>query len=280
MYEAYNDPNYSGSGSDVDFNMNGAVPRQRTTPSVGAQSSLDAHLGYQSSSPPTIPVGEPDDSTGVSALDGMPGNYPGPGPEYDEAAASYYSPAGPQGSSPSSGGASSGTSAPQGDTFTFSSDAFENVGGVRMINMMGFEPAPGKTYKDYTLLTEKKADGTVSYKTMLIPEGEAGKGMSRILTFDETTGKATYGKPTAEEPTALQSLYKSPQFMAPVVSSVLNGLAQSFIAERLAKAQRNEQRRMLDAQFQLANAKEEADMAERRRVSKRYWELKKKQGRA
>jgi hypothetical protein len=183
------------------------------------------------------------------------------------------------GSSSSSGRASSGTTAPS-DTFTFSSDAFENVGGVRMINMAGFTPAPGKTYKDYTLLTEKKAGGTVSYKTMLIPEGEAGKDMSRILTLDETTGKATYGKPTAEEPTALQSLYKSPQFMAPVVSSVLNGLAQSFIAERMAKDQRNEQRRMLDAQFQLANAKEEADMAERRRVSKRYWELKKRQGRA
>jgi hypothetical protein len=172
--------------------------------------------------------------------------------------------------------AGEGTTAPQGDTFTFSSDAFQNVGGVRMVNLAGFTPAPDKTYSDYTLLTEKKADGTVSYKPVLVPAGDAGKNMARFTSFDESTGLATYGKPTAEEPTALQSLYKSPQFMAPVVSSVLNGLAQSFIAERMAKDQRNEQRRMLDAQFQLANAKEEADMAERRRVSKRYWELKKK----
>lgn len=246
-----------------------SAPEGYAGPDMPSEDDLSAGFEHTSEAP----VGPVRNDSQASVLVDRESTYPSYGAIRNDSQASVFA----DRELPSAGSAGGSTSAPS-DTFTFSSDAFQNVGGVRMINMEGFEPAPGKTYKDYTLLTEKKADGTVSYKTVLVPEGDAGKGMNRILTFDESTGQATYGKPTAEEPTTLQSLYKSPQFMAPVVSSVLNGLAQSFIAERMAKAQRDEQRRMLDAQFQLANAKEEADMAERRRVSKRYWELKKKQG--
>jgi hypothetical protein len=64
--------------------------------------------------------------------------------------------------------------------------------------------------------------------------------------------------------------------MAPVTASVVNGLFQMLISERMAKAQRDEQRRMLDAQFQVLEKKEEANEEKRRQFASIYASLREK----
>jgi hypothetical protein len=49
-----------------------------------------------------------------------------------------------------------------------------------------------------------------------------------------------------------------------------------LISERMAKAQRDEQRRMLDAQFQVLEKKEEANEEKRRRFASTYASLREK----
>jgi hypothetical protein len=49
-----------------------------------------------------------------------------------------------------------------------------------------------------------------------------------------------------------------------------------LISERMANAQRDEQRRMLDAQFQVLEKKEEANTERRRRVASIYASLREK----
>jgi hypothetical protein len=151
------------------------------------------------------------------------------------------------------------------------------VGGKTMFDMSKMNLPAGIDIRDYTISSVQKKDGTYEDTMVRLPEGEASKGMSRFTSFDPVTKYATYGKPeTPEAPEAsvAQSLYKSPQFMAPVTASVVNGLFQMLISERMAKAQRDEQRRMLDAQFQVLEKKEEANEEKRRQFASIYASLR------
>jgi hypothetical protein len=151
------------------------------------------------------------------------------------------------------------------------------VGGKTVYDMSKMNLPTGIDIRDYTISSVQNKDGTYESTMVRLPEGEASKGMSRFTSLDPVTRYATYGKPeTPEAPEAsvAQSLYKSPQFMAPVTASVVNGLFQMLISERMAKAQRDEQRRMLDAQFQVLEKKEEANEEKRRQFASIYASLR------
>jgi len=147
------------------------------------------------------------------------------------------------------------------------------VGGKTGFDMSGANLPAGADLSEYTIRSVRGEDGTYKNTIVPLPPGEASKGMSRFTSFNPDTGFATYGKPETPEPSTAQSLYKSPQFMAPVTASVVNGLFQMIAAERMAKAQRDEQRRMLDAQFQVLEKKEEANEEKKRRFASIYASL-------
>jgi len=164
-----------------------------------------------------------------------------------------------------------GAPAPKSTGFDLASitPTWSSIGGVRAVHLgagldLDFENT------DYTLQQTRGADGTVVSKVVEAPENAKELGMSLIKKYDPETGNATYSKP---EESVAQSLYKSPQFMAPVTASVVNGLFQMIAAERMAKAQRDEQRRMLDAQFQVLEKKEEANEEKKRRFASIYASL-------
>jgi hypothetical protein len=149
---------------------------------------------------------------------------------------------------------------------------WSSIGGVRTVNLgagldLDFEN------NDYTFRQTRDDDGNIVSTVVEAPENARELGMSLIKKYDPETGSATYSKPEAPEASVAQSLYKSPQFMAPVTASVVNGLFQMLISERMAKAQRDEQRRMLDAQFQVLEKKEEANEEKKRRFASIYASL-------
>jgi hypothetical protein len=162
--------------------------------------------------------------------------------------------------------------------FDFSSVSLSpiTIGGVTGFDLSSANLPAGADLSGYTIRSVKGADGTYKNSVVQLPAGDASKGMSRFLSFDPSTGMATYGKPTAGDTTAKQPLYQNAQFMAPVVASIINGLAQNLIADRQAKALRDQQRTALDAQFQVATAKEEASAAQRERFASIYSELRAK----
>jgi hypothetical protein len=129
----------------------------------------------------------------------------------------------------------------------------------------------GLTPETSTIVYTTDADGNRIPSIEKAPVGADGKPLVSTLQLDGNMVRVV--APKTAESSAAQSLYKSPQFMAPVTASVVNGLFQMIAAERMAKAQRDEQRRMLDAQFQVLEKKEEANEEKKRRFASIYASL-------